>query len=232
VFSGPRAAHPSDAKIYTSRSMLRLVRLVRPRVVPRLGAEDELRPLAEAANDGDVVALRTLLTVLAPQILRVVRRVLGHGHPDVEDVAQECAVELVGALRRFRGESSVHHFACRVVLQSAMNARRKLGASKRAPPEGPRFDADEVADIEPDVESRVLCRASIELLRQLCDELPAAQSEALALHLVLGHTVTEIAAICEAPLETVRSRLRAARIALTNRALHDPRLRELVEENS
>jgi DNA-directed RNA polymerase specialized sigma24 family protein len=50
--------------------------------------------------------------------------------------------------------------------------------------------------------------------------------------LVLGYTVTEIAAICDAPIETVRSRLRSAKIALTDRALNDPRLRELVEEPS
>jgi RNA polymerase sigma factor (sigma-70 family) len=156
--------------------MLRLVRLVRPRVESRLGYKDELRPLAEAAIHGDVVAQRTLLTALAPQILRIVRRVLGLGHPDVEDVAQEYAVELLGALKRFRGESSIRHFACRVALQSAMNARRKLGAAKRLLPEGQRYDAGEVADPESDVESRVASRAGIELLRPSCSRRTRSSS--------------------------------------------------------
>jgi len=42
--------------------------------------------------------------------------------------------------------------------------------------------------------------------------------------------MSEVAAICGAPLETVRSRLRSAKAALLARALADPRLRYLVEE--
>jgi RNA polymerase sigma-70 factor (ECF subfamily) len=210
--------------------MLRLVRLVRPSVELRLGAQDELRALADAATNGDRVAMRTLLTAMAPQILRIVRRVLGLGHPDVEDVAQECAVDLIDALKRFRGESSVQHFACRVALQSAMNARRRLSATKRSVPTGQQCDADDASDDEPDVESRATSRAGVELLRRLCEELPSAQAEALALHLVLGHTIAEVATICEAPIETVRSRLKTARANLLKRAWDDPRLRELLEE--
>jgi DNA-directed RNA polymerase specialized sigma24 family protein len=68
------------------------------------------------------------------------------------------------------------------------------------------------------------------LARELCDALPPVQAEALALHCVLGYTMNEVASICGAPLETVRSRLRTARSALVARALADPRFRELVEE--
>jgi RNA polymerase sigma-70 factor, ECF subfamily len=188
--------------------------------------------MAEAVLDGDLVALRTLLNTLTPQFLRIVRRVLGAHHPDVEDIAQECALELLGALGRFRGESTIQHFACRVALQTAMNARRKFGAGKRRLPEGSHLDADEIPDGKHDPESRVASRLGLELLRQLCDELPAAQSEALALHLVLGHTITEVAAICEAPVETIRSRLKTAKATLTERAMKDPILREWVEETA
>ncbi len=212
--------------------MLRVLRLVRPRATPRPGVEDELAPLAEAAIGGDRVALRTLLTVLGPHVLRVVRRVLGATHPELEDVAQECVVELVGALRRFRWESSVQHFACRVALQSAMNARRKLRAGKRTAPGGEPIDAAEIAAEQPGPEAHAASRAGVALVRELCDELPAAQSEVLALHWVLGHTMNEVAAICEAPLETVRSRLRSAKLALTARALSDPRMRELLEDTA
>lgn len=200
-----------------------------PRPSPVGVVGDELLPLADAAIDGDPKALRTLLMCVGPQILRVVRRVIGAGHPEVEDVAQECAVEFVHALRRFRGESSIHHFASRVALRAAMNARRRQRAAKRSSTATENVDADEAPGdyVQPD--EHAASRASIALARELCDELPPAQAEVLALHCVLGYTMTEVASICGAPLETVRSRLRAARAALMTRAHADPRLRELLE---
>ena len=44
--------------------------------------------------------------------------------------------------------------------------------------------------------------------------------------------MSEVASICGAPLETVRSRLRTAKAALVALALADPRLRDLVEETA
>jgi RNA polymerase sigma-70 factor (ECF subfamily) len=186
-------------------------------------------PLARAAIEGDEVALRTLLTTLGSSILRVVRRVIGGSHPDVEDVAQECAVEFVSALRRFRGESSIRHFAARVALRTAMNARRRQRAAKRNHGTPDLMDTDETASDDAPPDLLVASRASLELARQLCDSLPPPQAEALALHCVLGYTMSEVASICGAPLETVRSRLRSAKAALVERALADPRLRDLVE---
>jgi len=187
-------------------------------------------PLAQAAIEGDVVALRTLLTTVAPSILRVVRRVIGGAHPDVEDVAQECAVDFVSALQRFRGESSIRHFAARVALRSAMNARRRQRAAKRNYGIANELEAEETAGDGAAPDALVASRVGVQLARELCDSLPAAQAEALALHCVLGYTMTEVAAICGAPLETVRSRLRTAKAALVAHALADPRLRDLVEE--
>jgi len=195
-------------------------------------AEDELLPLAHAAIAGDDVALRTLLTAVGPNILRVVRRVIGGSHPDVEDVAQECAVEFVSALRRFRGESSIRHFAARVALRAAMNARRRQRAAKRNHGGPEPVDADEAVCDGTPPDALAASRASVQLARELCDALPPVQAEALALHCVLGYTMNEVASICGAPLETVRSRLRSAKAALVARALADPRLRELMEETA
>jgi RNA polymerase sigma-70 factor (ECF subfamily) len=202
--------------------------------LPRPGpqTEDELLPIAQAAIDGDVNALRMLLTSVTPSILRMVRRVLGGLHPDVEDVAQECAVEFVRALPRFRGESSMRHFATRVALRAAMNAKRRHRAAKRNHGLAAELEAEETAGDGAAPDALVASRVSVELARDLCDALPAPQAEALALHCVLGYTMSEVAAICGAPLETVRSRLRSAKAALVALALADPRLRELVEETA
>ncbi len=199
---------------------------------PGSQTEDELLPIAQAAIDGDVAALRTLLSSVTPSILRMVRRVIGGAHPDVEDVAQECAVELVNALPRFRGESSVRHYATRVALRTAMNARRRQRAAKRNHGLATELEVGDTAAGGAAPDALVASRVGVELARELCDALPPLQAEALALHCVLGHTMSEVAAICGAPLETVRSRLRTAKAALVALALADPRLRELVEETA
>jgi RNA polymerase sigma factor (sigma-70 family) len=191
---------------------------------------DELLPLAQAASIGDATALRTLLSRVAPTMLRVVRRVTGAQHPEVEDVTQECALEFVRALRQFRHESSVQHFASRVALRVAMNARRRRRASKRTPEFPADFvDPDDAEGESPQPDAHLASRSAIAVVRELCDELPPAQAEVLALHCVLGHTMNEVSTICGAPLETVRSRLRAARVALVERAMTEPLLREILE---
>jgi RNA polymerase sigma-70 factor (ECF subfamily) len=192
------------------------------------GRHDELEALARRAHDGDPAAIRTFVTAIGPQILRVVRRVLGPNHPDVEDAAQESAFAVLGALGRYRGDSTVVHFACRVAVQTAMNVRRRESAVKRRA-QGDRVDLDALADGRPGPEAEAEGRASAELVRELVATLPEAQAEALALHCVLGFTVGEIAETAGLPVETVRSRLRLAKNALRARAESTPRLARLVE---
>src|SRR5258706_15293161 len=80
---------------------------------------DELAELVTAVRRGDKAALRTFLSAIVPHLVRVVRRVLGPAHCDVEDVAQEAAYGVIDALPRFRGEGSVLHFACRIAVLTA-----------------------------------------------------------------------------------------------------------------
>jgi RNA polymerase sigma factor (sigma-70 family) len=197
------------------------------------GAErrDELAGLAAAVQRGDEQALRTFLSSIVPQLLRVVRRVLGPEHPDLEDVAYEAAYAVVEGLPRFRGEGTVLHFACRVTVLSAMNVRRRDAAQKRALLRVPA-DLDEVELEEPNPEDNAQAASLAPIVRELLATLPDTLAEALALHVVLGYTVSEIAQTAGLPLETVRSRLRLAKQALRKRALSNPRLREAVDETA
>jgi RNA polymerase sigma-70 factor (ECF subfamily) len=209
-------------------SMVRLMRLVR-RSPEQPSVEDEL----QSAAGGDARAMRTLLVAVGPELLRVVRRLFGSRHAEVEDVAQECAVALVQALPRFRGECSTRHFAARVALQKSLAARRRSLAQKRALP-APEATvlADETAIDAPCPEQRAMTNAKAALVRALCDELPPAQAEALALHFVLGYTAQEAAELLGVPLETLRSRLRLAKAALRARVLSHPALGEQQEETA
>lgn len=209
-----------------------------PRLVPRPNPaepavapparHDELGALASAAARGEPAALRTFLATIVPQLLRVVRRVLGAAHPDLEDVTYEAAYAVLDGLPRFRGEGTVKHFACRVAVLTAMNVRRREGTSKRKEP-GPVFELERISSEAPGPEQSALNAALTPIVRDLVATLSEPMAEALTLHVILGYTVGEISETCGVSAETVRSRLRLAKQALRKRVLGNPRLREALE---
>jgi RNA polymerase sigma-70 factor (ECF subfamily) len=191
-------------------------------------AGDPLWQLALATAQGDRDAERTLLVAVGPSLLRVVRGVMGSNAAEVEDTLQEAMVALHLALPRFRGDSTTLHFACRVAVQTAMNARRRAGYRTR---HTPCAEPSEIADMALDDRSPADLFAAEqrrEGLRQLLCELPDEQAEVLALHAVLGYTIEETAASTEVPVNTVRSRLRTALSKLRTRILADGALLETI----
>lgn len=196
----------------------------RPSLEPARGAsEDPLASLVERARSGDRAAIHALLVAIGPSLLRVARQVLGPGHPEVPDVAQESALGVLRRLDTFRGDCSMQHFACRVAVLTGMNVRRRERSQ--------RFKAQRLGELEPastgdggSPERHVLAQRAASALRALLDELPAPQAEVLCLHHMVGLTALEIATLAGAPLETVRSRLRLGRKALLARVLGDEQL--------
>ena len=189
---------------------------------------DDLADLAQAVLRGERRAGRTFVIALGPQLLRVVRRVLGPSHPDVEDVTQEAAFAVLGALGRYRGECSVLHFACRIAVLAAMNTRRRDEAAKRKALRPSQEEVEAVAASHPSPEAALTTSAATSAVRELLTTLPEPQAETLALHCVLGYTVGEIASSARVSPETVRSRLRLARRALRERLNSDPVLQEIL----
>ena len=174
---------------------------------------DELAELAILAQKGDPGALRTFLTEIVPHLLRVVRRVLGSEHPDLEDVTCEAAYATVEGLNRFRGDVTVKHFACRVAVLTAMNVRRRDAPEKRAR-RREDVDFDGLPSEVPGPERDYAQASLVPVVRDLIATLPQSLAEALTFHIILGYAVPEIVETCGAGEETVRSRLRLAKRAL------------------
>jgi RNA polymerase sigma-70 factor (ECF subfamily) len=187
---------------------------------------DPLAALVASVVAREPRAIDALVRAASPAALRVVRQVLGAQHPDVGDVVQEAVFAAVEALDGFRGECTVLHFVCRVAALTAMNARRRLRLREQITSETESLD--EYPSDEPTPFGHTLARKRRAAFRQLLDELPAVQSEVLALHCVLGFTVAETAAATSVPLNTVRSRLLAAKASLRDRLSEDHELWELV----
>lgn len=76
----------------------------------------------------------------------------------------------------------------------------------------------QVREIPPEVlDSRGQQHESMTDLRIAFESLPADQRAVIALHLQMGYSIAETAAVVEAPVETVRSRLRVGRERLRQR---------------
>jgi RNA polymerase sigma-70 factor (ECF subfamily) len=183
--------------------------------------------LARQAATGDAAATSRLLRSLASRVVRVVRAVLGGGHPDVDDVAQQALIGFIQALPAFRGDCDPARYATTIAVRTAIGARRRVRIERS------RRDADADADAVPcssmSPGEEMASQRRKELLRELLAELPSEQAEALAMRVVLGWSLEEIAEQSGAPLNTVRSRLRLAKESLRRRIESQPGLAEMLE---
>jgi len=181
--------------------------------------------LAGRAAAGDLAAMQVLLRHLTPALTRVVVGVLGSQHADRDDVVQQSLIAVQRALPAFRGECHPAGYATRIALRVALRARRtgKLEFTRREvlarlSPEGAHADSpSHVADAE----------HRRRALRDLLQDLPEEQADALGLRVMLGWSLDEVARATGAPLNTVRSRVRLAKEALRKRIERDPLLADL-----
>jgi RNA polymerase sigma factor (sigma-70 family) len=183
--------------------------------------------LARQAASGDAAATSRLLRNVASRVVRVVRAVLGGSHPDVDDVAQQALIGFIQALPAFRGDCDPARYATTIAVRTAIGARRrtKVERSRR----DADADADAVPTAHPGPGEAMAAQQRKEILRELLAELPLEQAEALAMRVVLGWSLEEIAARSRAPLNTVRSRLRLAKESLRKTIESQPGLCEALE---
>jgi RNA polymerase sigma factor (sigma-70 family) len=198
------------------------------RAVPTSAAAEPLADVSAAAATGNTEAIETLLVSVGPSMLRAARGVLGSNHADLEDVLQEAALGLLDALPSFEARCKVEHFAARIAVLKALDARRRSVRSERRSLElSPSLPAGDQSPSDLAVEAQ-----RRQLIDDLCDTLPPSQSEALVLHCALGFTVEEVAEVSQVPRNTVRSRLRLAKEALRAKITKNPVLRQALEEMS
>jgi RNA polymerase sigma-70 factor (ECF subfamily) len=133
-------------------------------------------------------------------------------------VSQESLIALVRALPAFRGDAKAETYAARIAVRTAVAARHRN--ARRAQQRRELAMEVQTEAAQPVVASK----RRLQLLREMLAELPAGQGETLALRVVLGSSIKEIAEVTEVPVNTVRSRLRLAKEALRKRIEEDPTL--------
>lgn len=191
---------------------------------PRLQLVPEA--LVDRAIRGETGAIGLLLKQLAPGMIRAARALMGSTHADVDDVVQQSLIGLVQALPAFRGECTPAHFASRIVTRTALAARRRTAL--RGDRQDDSIEPDAFA-VDPSQAEALEAERRRHAVRALMEKLPEEQAETLALRVVLGFSLEEVAEATGVPLNTVRSRVRLAKTALKKRIEADPRLLAALE---
>ena len=183
--------------------------------------------LAQRAAGGDAVATSRLLRELSPRLVRVVRAVLGGAHPDVDDAIQQTLIGFVQALPAFRGDCDPLGYATVIAVRSAVAVRKRAHVDHARRDDG--AEADDMPGHHPSPGDQAASQRRKDILRDLLSDLPLEQAEALAMRVVLGWSLEEIAAHSGAPLNTVRSRLRLAKEGMRRRIEEEPGLADALE---
>jgi RNA polymerase sigma factor (sigma-70 family) len=180
---------------------------------PVVTEEEEALSLCRLAVAGDMKATASLLRLVAPAVARTVRLVLGPTRPEQEDVVQQSLLAFVQALPGFRGDCHPAGFASRIAVNLALSARRRQSERRLS-----FVDPMELTDHAPlwrgDATDDELATYRWRFLHDLLVRLPAEQAEVISLHIIVGHSLPEVAAATATPLNTVKSRLRLAKEAL------------------
>jgi len=185
---------------------------------------DPLRALALAARDGQSVAFTQLYERTRDQAWRVLYRVVG-ATTDLEDLLQEVYLQLMRALKGYRGDSKVTTFLHRVCVNvGLMHLRSKRRRPEDVMEEPPELGASEAADPE-----RVMqVKQAAALVQRALSSLSEDKAAVFVYHDLLGLKPEEISELVDCPVNTVRSRLGRARLDFTQAvAALTPRLRGL-----
>jgi RNA polymerase sigma-70 factor, ECF subfamily len=155
--------------------------------------EERLDAVVAAAVSGDRDALRQVLEIVRPIVVRYCRARLGKAERSgvsADDVAQEVCLAILTALPRYRDQGRpflafVYGIAAHKVADTHRAAARDLSHPVESIPES---YCAETGPEQLALESESLTRMS-----QLLDVLPAKQREILILRVVVGLTAEETA---------------------------------------
>ena len=190
--------------------------------VERTNAESDL---IRRAIGKDEAAVRAIIQANNRRLYRVARSVL-NDDSEAEDVLQEAYLRAFSALAGFRGESSLATWLTRIVLNEALQRRRReieRPAARIDPP--PELEAQvipfPISGYQPVDPERALAQREIcQLLERAIDDLPEDFRTVLMARVVEGMSVEETADLLGLRPETVKTRLHRARRLLRS-ALSD-----------
>jgi RNA polymerase sigma-70 factor (ECF subfamily) len=203
----------------TSRSAATLPHTERPGAqVVALRTERADEELVQAVVAGDRWAKAQLFDRFAPDVERIVRRLVGRDADlDVEDVVHDAFVAAFGSISGLEDPAALPKWMATVAARSAYRAirRKRLGRWLKF------WEPERLREV---VESSDVDTHMLSAYRQayaLIARLPAAERVAFVLRYVEGMELTEVADACDVSLATAKRHLARAKERFVRAAARD-----------
>lgn len=171
--------------------------------IPRTSSASDVDAQMKAPSTNE--ALRAIVDEHYEFVWRSLRR-LGVRAPDTDDATQQVFMILAEKLEGIE-PGKERSFLFGTVVRVAANARRARARLREVPEE----DAPDVRFVLPTVEARLDRAQARAVLDKVLADMPDELRVVFVLHVLEELPLAEIAAMVEAPLTTVVSRLRRAR---------------------
>ena len=164
-----------------------------------------------AGDDSAEIVFERIYRQQRGRVLSVVRAVLGPHHGgETEDVVQLAFIEIHRSLPGFEGRARlttwIHRITVNVALQHLRRIRRRRWLTLYSSVEGPAMEPRSAHPIE-----LMEDREALRHVYAAADLIKEKKRVVWVLHEIQGKALQEISEILEVPLNTVRSRLVAAK---------------------
>ncbi len=176
-----------------------------------MGRSDE--ELLSAARAGDRAALEALLLRYQAKVYRFGMKMC-RDPEDAKDVLQETLLAMARSVRDFRGASSLSTWLYTIARSFCIKKRRRGAAEPLGLRAVRDVDAAEVAHPGPTPEQDVENRQVETVLAQAIAELVPIYREVFVLRELEGLSAPEVAEVLGITVDTVKSRLHRARLAI------------------
>lgn len=196
---------------------------------PRLPAPtlDDSELLA-SIKKGDPDAAAALHDRLRPVAERAVRRLLGAGDRDRQDLVQQAMIEVVTTAHRFRGDCPLDAWASTVAAHVVYKHLRRRVTERRIF-ESLRGEDDALPAGGRGLAADASVRSALRRVFAHLDAMDRAKAWTYVLHDVCGYDLREVAQITETSVAAAQSRLVRGRRELREKLAGDPELAALMD---
>lgn len=197
-----------------------------PRLKAPIAAGWDDNELVGAVRAGDESAASAFHGRLRPRVELTIRRLIGGGDADADDLGQLAMIALIEGIDRYRGECSLDAWASTVAAHVVYKhiRRRKLERRFFSPP----AESEPPCSLNP--ARALVARDLVRRARSLLSELSEEKAWTFLLHDVCGFDLREIAEITGVTPVAAQGRLVRGRRELHERAAADPELGSVLQD--
>lgn len=181
----------------------------------RRGDRSRERRLLLRHRDGDGEAFAALVAEYRAPVYSYLSR-CGIAAADRDDLFQDVFIKIHRAAASYQADRPLHPWVFTIVSNTIRSHLRKRRVRQLvfAEPGGEGPPGTEVADPAPDGERRTAAREAAVLVQREIGQLRLVQREVVLLACIEKLSLREVAGVLEIPVNTVKTHLRRARLAL------------------